>query len=267
LRGWSHATIITEFAGGAGARGPTGAGAPFSYDWAFGDGGTSSLPDAPHAYADNGSYPVQLIISDALLRDTASTTATIANISPTATFNNPAGTTPVNEGSPFTLSLTGIVDPSTVDVAAGFSFAFDCGTGLGAFGPSPSISCPTVDNGPRTVSASVRDKDGGTTSYSGTARVKNIAPTVAITRITPSPAPRNTPYKISLSFSDPGTIDNPWTVTTTWGNGTTTTMRPVQGTVQLQRTYTAAGTYTIKVTVKDKNGAVGTSNSLSVKVQ
>jgi PKD repeat protein len=56
-------------------------------------------------------------------------------------------------------------------------------------------------------------------------------------------------------------------MTVNWGNGSTTSTSATQGTFQRQRTYTATGTYTIKATVKDKNGAVGTSNSLTVKIQ
>jgi PKD repeat protein len=243
-------------------------GDPLTYDWDFGDGsahGTGATPS--HAYADNGNYTVTLTVSDGQLTNAASTSAVISNVAPIATFNNPAGTTPVNEGSPFALSLTGVFDPSNADVAAGFTFAFNCGSGLGGFGTSPSISCPTVDNGPKAVGAMVKDKDGATTSYTGTARVANVTPTVTIVRTTPSPAPKNSVVKINVTFSDPGTIDNPWTIAVNWGNGTATSTTTTQGTFQRQHTYATPKTYTIKVTVKDKNGAVDTSNSVTVKIQ
>ena len=63
---------------------------------------------------------------------TATTTfaLTVNNVAPTATFNAPAS---VNEGSPIGLSLTSPSDPSSCDTTAGFTYAFDCGSGYGAF--------------------------------------------------------------------------------------------------------------------------------------
>jgi hypothetical protein len=89
---------------------------------------------------------------------------TVANVAPTATFSNNG---PVNEGSSFTLSMTGGDDVSAADKAAKFTFAFDCGDGSG-HGPytttpalSASTSCATGDNGTRSVKGKIRDKDGG----------------------------------------------------------------------------------------------------------
>jgi len=99
---------------------------------------------------------------------TASTTVTVQNVAPTATFNAPASSF---AGFPFTLSLTSPHDPSAADTAAGFQYAFDCGTHYGAFGSASSVSCPTDDTGTRTVHTTIRDKDGGTTEYTATVQV------------------------------------------------------------------------------------------------
>ena len=99
------------------------------------------------------------------LSTTASTTVAVANVPPTATFHAP---TSVLAGSDFTLSLTDSFDPSAADTAAGFTFAFDCGSGYASFGSSSSISCPTTVTGNRSVAAQIRDKDGGVTEYKAT---------------------------------------------------------------------------------------------------
>jgi len=99
---------------------------------------------------------------------TASTTVTVQNVAPTATFNAPASSF---AGFPFTLSLTSPHDPSAADTAAGFQYAFDCGTHYGAFGSASSVSCPTDDTGTRTVHATIRDKDGGTAEFTATVQV------------------------------------------------------------------------------------------------
>ena len=99
---------------------------------------------------------------------------TVTNVAPTATFNAP---TSVNEGSSIGLSFSGASDVSSADQTAGFTYAFDCGSGYGSFSGLSSASCPTNDNGSRTVKGKVQDKDGGFTEYTASVTVNNVAPT------------------------------------------------------------------------------------------
>ena len=129
--------------------------------WDFKDG-TSTATGSPvkHAFADSGTFEVALTATDTFGATGPALTKsfTIANVAPTATFAPPAA---VNEGAPIVLSLTNPFDPSTADSSAGFTYAFDCGSGLGSFGTSNTASCPTTDNGTRNVKAQIKDKDGG----------------------------------------------------------------------------------------------------------
>jgi hypothetical protein len=93
---------------------------------------------------------------------------TIHNVAPTATFNAPAS---APAGFAFTVSLSSPHDPSAADTAAGFTYAFDCGSGYGAFASASSASCPTTDTGTRSVGGKIRDKDGGVTEYRATVQV------------------------------------------------------------------------------------------------
>ncbi len=84
----------------------------------------------------------------------------------------------MNEGSSFALSMSGVTDPSSADTAAGFSYAFDCGLGYGAYGAATSTTCATADNGSLSVKAKVKDKDTGETEYSGSVTGSvNVNPT------------------------------------------------------------------------------------------
>jgi PKD repeat protein len=101
---------------------------------------------------------------------TATTTALVANVTPTATFEAPSS---VVAGQDIVLALSAPSDPSAADTVAGFEYAFDCGdgTGLGAYTATATVTCPTSASGVRTVEGRIRDKDGGTTTYSATVEV------------------------------------------------------------------------------------------------
>jgi len=102
------------------------------------------------------------------LTATISATITVANVAPTATLHAPSS---VLAGSDVVLSLTDSFDPSVADTAAGFTFAFNCGAGYGAFGSPSSVSCLTTVTGDRSVGAKIKDKDGGVTEYQATVHV------------------------------------------------------------------------------------------------
>ena len=95
-------------------------------------------------------------------RQSRSTTVTIENADPSATFNAPAT---AFAGFPFTISLTSPSDPAPADT---FEYAFDCGTGYGAFGAASSRSCTVTDTGPLTVRGTIQDNDGGSAAYTAT---------------------------------------------------------------------------------------------------
>jgi predicted extracellular nuclease len=118
--------------------------------------------------------------------DTAGQTAvdsavvTIHNVAPSATFNAPPT---VFAGSSFTISLTAPSDPSGADTTAGFTYAFDCGSGYGAFGPTASATCSTSSSGTLVVHGKIRDKDRDAREYTAQVQVTNTADSLcALTR-------------------------------------------------------------------------------------
>jgi predicted extracellular nuclease len=156
----------------------TGGAGTLRYGWDLnGDGTfetTGATPTFSAAALDGpATRTVMLRVTDGELVSTATATVTVTNVAPTATFNAPAT---AQVGQAFTLSLTNASDPSTADTTAGFSYAFDCGTGYGAYSPASSATCSTLIPGPQTVHGTIRDKDGGTTEYTATV---NVGVTVA----------------------------------------------------------------------------------------
>jgi hypothetical protein len=179
----------------------------------------------------------------------------VNNVAPTATLVAPAGGV---EGSPITVALTNPSDPSQADTEAGFQYAFDLGSGYGAFGAASSASFTPPDEGTYTVRAKVRDKDGGVSEYAAQVVVAN-APPVADAGPAQTVNEGDT-VTLTGSFTDPGTLDAHtflWHVTASNGQviadgtGTTFTFVPNDD-----------GTYTAAFTVTDDDGGVGTDTAV-----
>jgi aqualysin 1 len=157
------------------------AGYPLTYQWSFGDGGSSTLANPARSYADNRTYTVTLTVTAGGLSSTATTTATVANVAPTATFTVPATAL---VGRSYTLALDG-TDAGAADRST-LLYALDCGQGAG-FTPWSTtvrtVTCPArVTAGPVVVQGKVRDKDGGETPYS---RQLVVRPALPFTVISP----------------------------------------------------------------------------------
>src|SRR5207302_7594547 len=90
----------------------------------------------------------------------------------------------VAEGSPVDVTFSSPSDPSSADTAAGFRYEYRCDGS--AFPGAPDYATAdhsathqcTFDDGPstHTVRARIIDKDGGTTPYTTSVTVANVAP-------------------------------------------------------------------------------------------
>ena len=245
------------------------AGGSLTYRWSFGDGTISTLANPTRSYTDDGSYAVSLTVTDALgASSTASTTATITNVPPTATFTAPAS---IVEGNGYVVKLAG-TDAATADRAT-LLYALDCGLGQGYGAWSStvkSVTCPVQpDQRALTVRGKVRDKDGGETEYTKTVSVTNAAPVVTFTATTATSLNVGASLGVQFGFTDKGVNDGPWSFSIAWGDGTakTTGASSVQGgTASASHTYAAPGTFNAQVSVTDKDGTVGKSTRITVTV-
>jgi hypothetical protein len=248
-----------------------------SYSWSF----VRLTPDpAPCEFSDatqlnptftckdDGTFELTLVVSDNKAPPVQSTTTlTVNNRAPTATFLAPS---PVTEGSPIGLLLTSPQDPSPMDQAAGFKYAFDCGdgAGYGPFGGSNAASCPTTDDGVRTVKGKIRDKDGGEREYVAQVTVDNVAPVVGTVTSPLDPQALSQAITVNTSFADFGANDGPWSYTIYWGDGSTSigTMSSPSGALGGTHAYAGPGIYTVKIVVSDNDGAPGAALSSYIVV-
>jgi len=231
-----------SFDGSASATTPPGG--ALSYAWGFGDGAAGSGATPSHAYADNGAYTVTLTVTavDGGLTNTATTTATIANVAPTV---NPFAGAALHEGETYT------ADGSFTDPGADtWTATVDYGDGSG---PQPlaltgmrfSLShvFPAGRPGPFTVTVTVRDDDGGVGTAVATVTVEvNRAP-VANAGPAATGAEGSTVAFDGSHSSDPD--GDPLTYTWDFGDGSSGT-----GPTPTHR-YADNGSYTVKLTVSD----------------
>ena len=242
----------------ASATDPAGAADPLTYSWNITRNGSAYLQVSGAAISfdalDNGTYVATVSVNDGdggiVVK---SHTILVDNVAPTATFNAPAE---IDEGSVLTLSLTAPGDASSVDAAAGFTYAFDFGGGYGAFSTSSSANVVPSDNGTRTVKGKMRDKDGGITEYTATITVDNVAPAATITGA-PATSPEGTAITVGNSVSDLSPVDTftyAWSVTKdgdayAWSTNNDFTFTPDDN-----------GSYVVTLTVTDDDGGVGSDS-------
>jgi fibronectin type 3 domain-containing protein len=251
---------VVSFAGSV-----QGGTAPYSETWNFGDGTTATGTLTPtHSYADNANYTVTLTVQDGTgATTTSTTTASIVNVPPTVTITGAPASGHSPEGTAITLG-TNATDPSSVDTAAGFTYAWNVTKNGAAYatGTGSSIVFTPNDNATYVATVTATDKDGGvSTPASTTITVDNVPPTVTITGAPASAAP-GTAISLGSTVSDPSTVDTAAGFTYAWNLGDGSTA----GTASVSHTYAAAGIYTVTLSATDKDGGTSSPSSATITV-
>lgn len=212
-----------------------------AYAWEFGDGSTGTGATPAHTYAKAGSYPVKLTVTDDKGATASATSPVTVSAAP------PANQAPV---AAFTTSATNLVasfDGSTSNDPDGTIAAYSWDFGDGATGTGTKPAHTYVKGGTYQVKLTVTDNGGAGTSTTKPVTVApNKAPTAAFT---------SSVNNLAASFNAGTSKDTDGSIAAyTWnfGDGTTGTgAKPAH-------TYAKAGTYQVKLTVKDNQGATGT---------
>jgi hypothetical protein len=254
-------------------------------DWGDGtiDAGTVSgtgtfTVSGNHAYADEGSYPVSVVITDdapGTASATATTTATVAEGDAGALIS---ATISPTEGQTFSGAVATFTDTGYPDqVASDFTANIDWGDGTittgtvtggsGIFTISGSHSY--AEEGTFTILASFSDDPPSTltnVSITSTAVVADAPLSAIATTIASTEGLSFTGVVANFTDANPGGTVADFTATITWGDGATTagTVSPngvggfqVTGT----HTYAEEGTDSITVAIADVGGSTATANS------
>jgi len=204
-----------------------------------------------------GAHVIAAVASD-IAGNTASASSTFTVIAPPTVSAN--GPYTVNEGGTIVVSATGS-SPN----GGPLSYAWDLNND-GIFetpGQNATFSAAGLD-GPsvRTISVQVVDKIGLAAIGQTSVTILNVAPAVSAITAPMDPIAVQTSVTAGGQFTDPGVLDT-HTAEWTWGDGGTSsgvvTEANGSGSVSGSHAYSAAGVYTITLTVTDKDGASGSS--------
>jgi PKD repeat protein len=246
----SPVTFTASFTDPGGLSTHPGGDGPFIYLWAFDDGTSSAFATPTKGFADSGSHPVNLTITD--FYGAASTVftlnLTVQNVPPTVTSFTAAPTT-ANEGQSITFTAAAN-DPSPVDQAAGFSWTFDFGDpadpGNVVTGTASQVSHTYRHPGSFTPSVVATDKDGGASSpyfLPLPVTVNNVPP--AVTVDCPAAVDVNVVATCTCQIVDPGSALETYSVSWDFGDGTQGAGNPVQ------HAWSSGGTKTVSCTADD----------------
>jgi hypothetical protein len=230
-----------------------------------------------HTPTDQGSGTVVVQVSDGEHTVTDSFDWSAINVAPTGSLGNNG---PKDEGSAVTISFSSVMDPSSVDTAAGFKYSYSCGndtsalaTTYAAASSSASTTCTFADEGTGsyTVAGRVFDKDNGYSDYATLVTVTNANPVVAQPSFQNTSVGCRTAATLSgMSFTDAGVNDDPWTVDISWGDGSATESYSTndQGSLSNRsHTYAAPAAYTATVTVTDEDGGTASKTATITVLQ
>lgn len=225
--------------------------AGFTYQWNFGDGSSSQLPNPSHAFSSPGSYSVSLVATD---KDGGSTTATttvlIAGTTPltasiSSSVTNPSEGQPVN----FRAQVKGGVEPYTyawnmpgqeTTYSSSFNYTFD-------------------DNGSQTVSLTVTDKNQATVTVQLPINISNVAPTAIFSGNVENPADRNAELKAFVRFqnaTDISAADRAAGFRYSYdfnNDGTFEVNNSTSATMEVPASYLRSGNNTVRGRIHDKD--------------
>ena len=227
--------------------------------------GSCAAPDGPATIA------VAVKARDKDLGESTPVTknVTVNNLKPTVTGVTAPASVP--EGPSFNFSASGVTDPSPVDQAGPFTYAFSCDNGgtWTAFGPN-SGSCSAPD-GPATVNVAVKakDKDGAESDPQfASVTVNNVVPTVTGVTAPASVLEGPTPFNFSATgVTDPSTPDQSagFEYAFSCNNGATWSAYSTTNSGTCAATD-GPSTVNIAVKAKDKDGGESLKASASVTV-
>jgi len=211
-----------------------------SRTWSFGDGATSTALSPSHTYTASGSYTVSLIVQSSTGRDTLAQQGYVqVFVKPTAQFSG----SPTSGQTPLTVQFTDQSTPGSAPITS-WAWSFGDGGTSTARGPTHTYT----GAGSYTVSLTVTTSAGQDTQTK-TSYVNASSPVFPTALFSGSPT--SGPAPLTVQFTDQSTPGNSPITSWSWSfgdGGSSAAQSP-------SHTYTAAGSYTVSLTVQSASGS------------
>jgi len=179
----------------------------------------------------------------------------VNNVAPTVAITGAPTSSP--EGTMISLGST-VTDPSSVDTAAGFTYAWGVTKDGNSYATdsTQSFSFTPDDNATYVVTLDVTDKDGGTGTDSASITVLNVAPTATFNFPT-DPVILNSQFSLSLTGPyDPSDVDTTAGFEYAFDPGDDMGYGLFSSNNTASFTATSVGFRTVKGKIQDKDGGV-----------
>lgn len=245
------------------ADGPSGA--SLDYDFDCDDDSTYETPgvedgdtgSASCTFPDNGSFDVNVQVCDGANCDTDTLTVAVNNVAPTIT--DASSDSPVDEGSPVTITVTatdpaGVNDPLTVSADCDDSGDFE------TVGGASTVQCTFADDGTYSVPVQVDDGDGGSATSTIGVTVDNADPVISsVTNDGPIDEPGS--VTVTVTATDPAGVNDTLMYEFDCDNDSTYELGP-QVSNSAVCSFDDSGSFTVPVRVTDEDGGVATSSTV-----
>jgi probable HAF family extracellular repeat protein len=228
-----------------------------SYAWSFGDGGGAPGAIPAHAFQDDGSYTVTLVVKDrAGAADTATTQAVISNAPPVITSLLVPAEQRIDSAAKISVAVR---DPGSADT---YDLIVEWGDGARDTIPGAKEAAHKYKRpGSYHVQVTARDDDGAEGSRSGASPIDVFDPTVNRRPVATVSGPSETREGAIVQFSAVGSMDPDGdSLTFIWLHGDGNTGNGVR----TGWAYGDNGTFTVSVIVRDGRGGADTATTVVV---
>jgi PKD repeat protein len=222
----------------------SGGSPPYSYNWNFGNGGTSGTQNPVHTYSAAGNFTATLTVSDALGSSNSKSVAISVTSAPNPLVVS-ASAIPTSGQAPLTVNFTGSASGGT----SPYSYVWNFGDGQSSNTTSPSHTYSSAGN--YIAILSVTDSQGVSGSKSASISVV-AAPSSLQVSASATPTSGKAPLAVNFTGTAAGGVP-PYTYSWAFGDGGTSS---VQNT---SHTYLAIGGYAATLTVTDSSSSQATS--------